>query len=263
MKKNQIKELVKQTYTKVLQERSSCCSPNCCDIDTATDFSGEYEKIEGYVPAADYKLGCGIPTDHARLFEGATVLDLGSGAGNDVFVARHFVGESGYVIGVDMTEAMIAQANKNKAALGYSNVEFRLGEIEALPVDDNSIDIVLSNCVMNLVPDKEKAYQEAFRVLKPGGHFSISDIVIRGELPKEIQEAAALYAGCVAGAMAKDAYLSVIRKAGFTAIEVPIEQVIELPDSLLKRHLPADKLADFRASGVQVVSITVYAAKPA
>ncbi len=258
--KNSIKEIVKQKYTQVV-EAGSCCGPSCCSPDGSEAFNESYEQIDGYVADADLSLGCGIPTDVARIKAGDTVLDLGSGAGNDVFVARQLTGRNGKVIGIDMTEAMIAKANENKTRLGFENVEFLLGEIEELPLENDKIDVVVSNCVMNLVPDKDKAYSEVYRVLKPGGHFSISDIVLVGTLPEKMMELAILYTGCVAGAMQKEAYLQTIQKAGFSNIEVAKEREINLPDSFLLQHLsPADVQA-FRDSGSKVLSVTVAAEK--
>ncbi|RMG58328.1 MAG: methyltransferase domain-containing protein, partial [Bacteroidetes bacterium] len=167
-----IKQVVKETYTEVLKSKGGCCQPTCCSPGPETAFSEAYTHVPGYVPEADYGLGCGIPTEVARIEPGDTVLDLGAGAGNDAFVARQLVGEAGRVIGLDMTEAMVAQARRNQAKLGYENVEFILGDIEAIPLPDACVDVVVSNCVLNLVPDKDQAYAEIHRVLKPGGHFS-------------------------------------------------------------------------------------------
>jgi SAM-dependent methyltransferase len=219
--------------------------------------------VAGYVPEADLGLGCGIPTDIARINPGDTVLDLGSGAGNDVFVARQIVGERGRVIGVDMTEEMVTRAKQNLRKLRYDNIEFRLGEIENLPVAAHSVDVVISNCVLNLVPDKEKAFREIARVLKPGGHFSISDIVLQGELPRPVLDAAELYAACVSGAMQKSAYLDIITAAGFVNVTVEREREIELTDSVLQKYLTVDELARYRASRGRVLSITVTAVTPA
>jgi arsenite methyltransferase len=217
---------------------------------------------EGYVADADLALGCGIPTESAQIREGQRVLDLGSGAGNDVFIAQTLVGESGYVIGVDMSEAMIERANANKKKLGLNNVEFRFGEIEALPVESNSIDVVLSNCVLNLVPDKRKAFAEIFRALRPGGRFSISDVVLNGELPLQLQQAAEMYAGCVSGALQRETYLRVIQEVGFENITICKEKNSTLPDETLLTYLTPAELARFRASGAGILSITVTATKP-
>lgn len=259
----ELKTIVKEKYAEIArsQNKSSCCSPSCCEPAVETVFSESYEQLEGYVPDADLALGCGIPTEFAQIKKGDTVLDLGSGAGNDVFVARSLTGETGRVIGVDMTEEMIAKAEANRRKLGYENVEFRLGDIEDMPLDDNIIDVAISNCVLNLVPDKERAYAEVYRVLKPGGHFSISDIVTIGELTPAVRAAAALYAGCVSGALQKEDYLAAIERAGFKNIQLQKERLIELPDELLRQYLAPGELAAFRAGGSSVYSINVYAEK--
>jgi len=194
----------------------------------------EYESLEGYVADADLKLGCGIPTKHAGFKEGQTVLDLGSGAGNDCFIARNFVGESGKVIGLDFSEQMLELANKNQEKMGFKNMEFVHGEIENIPLEENSVDVVVSNCVMNLVPDKRKAYSETFRVLKSGGHFSISDIVYDGNMPEEIKQVADLLTGCVSGAIPRKEYLDVISDAGFENVEVKAEKEITFPNLVFK-----------------------------
>ena len=256
-----IKDVVKEKYTEVVKSSQSCCSPSCCSPG-GIDFSEGYEGLEGYAAEADLGLGCGLPTEFARIQEGQTVLDLGSGAGNDVFIARRLAGENGRVIGLDMTEAMIAQARINNRKLGYQNVEFVLGDIENIPLEDNSIDVAISNCVMNLVPDKDKAYAEVYRVLRPGGHFSISDIVLQGDLPPTLQEAAVLYAGCVAGAMQKDDYLGAIEHAGFSNIRIDKERQLGLPNELLLEFLSPDELKAFHDSGTGIFSINVYGEKP-
>ena len=260
---DKIKEVVKQTYTNVVsQPGTGCCAPSSCCGTTEQGFLNEsYAHVAGYEAEADYGLGCGIPTDHAKIKAGDTVLDLGSGAGNDAFIARSRVGEQGKVIGVDMTEAMVAKANENKAKLGYNNVEFVLGEIENLPVADASINVAISNCVLNLVPDKLKAYQEVYRVLQPGGHFSMSDIVLNGALPEGVQQAAEMYAGCVSGAMEQAAYLAAIKKAGFKNLHVFKEQKVPIPDAILLRYASPQELEDYKKSGHGIVSLGVYAEK--
>lgn len=195
---------------------ASCYEPG--DTEKMIEFSvfaDDYSNLKGYNEAADLGLGCGLPTEFAKIQKGQTVVDLGSGAGNDCFVARAETGETGQVIGLDFTPEMIDKARTNAKKLGFSNVRFIYGDIEAIPLEDNVADVVVSNCVMNLVPSKEKAYAETYRILKPGGHFSISDIVIEGELPEELKKAAEMYAGCVSGAIQKDDYLSIITKSGF------------------------------------------------
>ncbi|MCF8297333.1 MAG: arsenite methyltransferase [Saprospiraceae bacterium] len=263
----EIKDLVREKYaqialqTKETNESSCCGSGTCSTVDYAV-FSDDYSKMDGYNPDADLGLGCGIPTQFAVMKKGDTVLDLGSGAGNDVFVAREIVGESGYVIGVDFTMEMIKKAKENAKKLGFDNVQFRFGEIEDLPVTSNKIDAVISNCVLNLVPDKQKAFGEIHRVLKPGGHFSISDVVLQGELPETILNAAEMYAGCVSGALQKDDYLGKIYNAGFEEIEIMKEKEIILPDDILSDYLNDEQIKEFKNSNTGIYSITVRAEKP-
>ncbi len=261
----ELKNVVKEKYSEIAQHgksAASCCASTSCCSTTDFTFSDDYSKKDGYVAEADLGLGCGIPTDVANIRPGDTVLDLGSGAGNDVFVARSIVGEQGRVIGIDMTPEMIERAGKNKAKLGFTNVEFRLGDIEQMPVGSNTIDVAVSNCVLNLVPDKRKAFTELYRVLKPGGHFSVSDIVLVGELPPAIQHAAEMYAGCVSGALQKEEYLRLIRKAGFQAVEVKKEKRLDLTDELLLAYINKTEIEAYRRSGAGVLSITVYGEKP-
>ena len=268
-----LKEKIKEAYTEVLIPQrdvpSSCCGPspgtasNCCGSTSGiSGFNEDYSQMPGYDPEADYGLGCGIPVEFAGIKPGQTVLDLGSGAGNDVFVARSIVGETGKVIGVDMTPAMVAQANKNKEKLAYQNVEFILGDIEDLPIGDSSIDTVISNCVLNLVSDKFRTYKGIYRALKPGGHFSISDVVVSGALTKKMKNIVELYAGCISGAMIKQDYLEVINAAGFENVSVKKEKVVYLPDSFLLQYLNESELIEYRTTGVQVLSITVYGERP-
>ena len=267
----QVKTIVKEKYGQIArQQTTGCCGPqnaqatsSCCGSSAdAQALSPDYSQVEGYYAGADLGLGCGVPTQFADIQAGAVVLDLGSGAGNDVFVVRSLVGESGKVIGVDMTAEMIARAQENQAKLGYQNVEFRMGEIESLPVNTGEIDVVISNCVLNLVPDKSKAFQEIYRVLKPGGHFSISDIVLQGELPPKLKSLVELYAACVAGALSRDEYLHVIQETGFTDLEIKKEQQFTLSDAILAKHLSPEDIALYRQSNTGVFSITVSAKKP-
>ncbi|MEW6131353.1 MAG: arsenite methyltransferase [Acidobacteriota bacterium] len=254
----QIKEMVREKYG-AIAENVKPKSSGCCSGEVY--FVGDsYAQVEGYVADADLGLGCGIPTEIAQLREGQTVLDLGSGAGNDVFVARRIVGESGRVIGVDMTAAMIERARANAEKLGYANVEFRLGEIENLPVEAHTADVVISNCVLNLVPDKAKAFAEIARVLKPGGHFSISDIVLEGELPAKVKHLAEAYAGCVAGALQKPEYLEIAER-NFVGVRVAKEKEIHLPDEILRQMLDEATLNELQTSGSRLLSITVYGEK--
>jgi SAM-dependent methyltransferase len=263
----ELKQLVKEKYSEIAlqskeQNETSCCGASCgCSNDTAV-MAEDYAQLPGYVPDADLGLGCGLPTEFAQIKEGDTVLDLGSGAGNDCFVARSIAGPTGKVIGVDMTEVMIEKAKRNAAKLGYDNVEFRLGDIEDLPLASNRVDVVVSNCVLNLVPNKEKAFAETFRVLKPGGHFSISDIVLSGQLPAGLQHDAAMYAGCVSGAIGQEEYFEVVRQAGFANIQVQKQRRITLPDELLLSYLSPTEMEAFKNGGTGIFSITVYAEKP-
>ena len=268
-----LKEKIKDAYTQVLNTPaspvvSSCCGPSnassgCCGPSYGVSgFNEDYTNLPGYEPDSDFGLGCGIPVEFAGIESGQTVLDLGSGAGNDVFVARTLVGPAGKVIGVDMTPAMIALANKNKEKLKYENVEFILADIEKLPIPDESIDTVISNCVLNLVTDKFKTYKEIYRVLKPGGHFSISDVVVSGELTSEMKNIVELYAGCISGAMVKGNYIDVIHRAGFPTVSIKKEKIVYLPDNFLLQYLNEKELIEFRSSGVQVLRITIVAERP-
>jgi ubiquinone/menaquinone biosynthesis C-methylase UbiE len=225
-------------------------------------MADDYTQLEGYVANADLGLGCGLPTEFAQIKAGDTVVDLGSGAGNDAFVARSIVGETGKVIGIDFTDKMIEKARANAKALNFTNVEFRQGDIENMPLAGNSADVVVSNCVLNLVPDKKLAFAETFRVLKKGGHFSVSDIVLAGDLPEGLQKNAEMYAGCVSGAIQKDEYVKIIKEAGFTNITLQKEKRISLPDEILKEYLTPEAMADFKTGSTGIFSITVYAEKP-
>jgi ubiquinone/menaquinone biosynthesis C-methylase UbiE len=261
---SKIKEIVKGKYAKIAVQaaNTNCCS--CCQPSESSDYSvfnDDYSKIEGYVKDADLGLGCGLPTAYAGIKPGDAVLDLGSGAGNDVFVARKIVGENGKVVGLDMTEEMIEKANWNKQKLGYNNVEFRLGDIERLPLEDNIIDVVISNCVLNLVPDKQKAFSEIYRVLKSGAHFCISDVVIKGELPEKIKESAEMYAGCVAGALNQEQYLGIIEKVGFKRIEIKTSKEINLPEEVLRIYIKENEIEELRKNKVGIFSITVVGYK--
>lgn len=262
---DELKKVVKDKYGEIAQHgksAASCCASTSCCSTTDFTFSDDYSRKDGYVAEADLGLGCGIPTDVANIKPGDTVLDLGSGAGNDVFVARSIVGEAGRVIGIDMTPEMIERANKNKQKLGFTNVDFRLGDIEQMPVESNSVDVAVSNCVFNLVPDKRRAFAELYRVLKPGAHFSVSDIVLVGDLPPAIKRAAEMYAGCVSGALQKEDYLTIIRRAGFQPVQVKKEKRLDLTDELLLSYIGQPEIEEYRRSGAGVLSITVYAEKP-
>jgi arsenite methyltransferase len=261
----EIKEIVKKKYGEIATQAGSCCGPTsgtCCGTgDPGVNFSEGYEQLDGYVPDADLGLGCGLPTETAGIKVGDTVLDLGSGAGNDLFVARAETGPSGRLIGLDMAPEMVEKALENANRMGFDNVEFHLGEIEEMPFPDNEVDVVVSNCVLNLVPDKAAAFAEIHRVLKPGGHFSISDIVLEGELPPALEQAAIAYVGCVAGAQQKGEYLHTIEEAGFANVEVLKLRVIELPTALLESILGEDGAGLFLDSGVRVLSITTRSKK--
>lgn len=264
---DQLKEIVRQKYSEIaLQDKetnqSSCCGSGCCSTEVYNIMSDDYTQLEGYNPDADLGLGCGLPTQFAKIKKGDVVIDLGSGAGIDAFIARHETGETGKVIGIDFTPAMIEKARRNTEVRGFNNVEFREGDIEKMPVGGNMADVIVSNCVLNLVPNKDGVIKEIYRVLKPGGHFSISDIVLEGELPKEIQQAAEMYAGCVAGAIQKQAYLELIETNGFKNITVQKDKPIVVPDDILQQYLSEEQLLAFKQSGTGITSITVYAEKP-
>lgn len=259
--------MVREKYSAIaLQDKatneSSCCGSGCCSTDVYNIMSDDYTTLEGYNPDADLGLGCGLPTQYAQIRTGDTVIDLGSGAGNDCFIARKETGETGRVIGIDFTPAMIEKARANVEKLGYNNVEFRQGDIEKMPVTANIADVIVSNCVLNLVPNKMGVFQEIYRVLKPGGHFSISDIVLAGELPAKIREAAEMYAGCVAGAIQKEEYLGLIEATGFSGTVLQKEKCITVPDDILSQYLSPAEIAAFKASGTGIYSVTVYAEKP-
>lgn len=257
-----VKDVVKEKYAEIAVKNTSCgcCGTNEKVVDY-TMFQDDYSKFEGYVADADMGLGCGVPTEHAGIKEGDTVLDLGCGAGNDVFVARTKVGKSGKVIGVDMTQEMIDKANRNKEKLGLKNIEFKLGEIEQLPINNDFIDVVISNCVLNLVPDKKAAFSEIYRVLKEGAHFCISDIVLVGDLPDGLRKSAEMYAGCVSGALQESEYLRIIDEIGFKNIEIKSRKTVELPDELLNEYLNETEIEKFRKNKTGIFSITVVGQK--
>lgn len=266
----EIKNVVREKYAAIAsqskdQNSSSCCgATGCCDsTDVYNIMADDYSKLEGYNPDADLGLGCGLPTEFAKIKEGDTVIDLGSGAGNDAFVARRLAGEKGKVIGIDFTEPMISRARENAEKMGLNNVEFRLGDIEDMPVTANKADVIVSNCVLNLVPNKHKVFSEVYRVMKPGGHFSISDIVLEGELPARWKEVAELNAGCVSGAIQKEEYLGIIKEAGFTNITLQKDKTITIPDEILASYLSAEEIAEYKKGTTRITSITVYAEKPA
>lgn len=263
----QVKDMVRQKYSEIaLQDKdtnaASCCGAGGCSTEVYNIMADDYTTLEGYNPDADLGLGCGLPTQFAKIKKGDVVIDLGSGAGNDAFIARNETGETGKVIGIDFTPAMIERARQNNEVRGFNNVEFRQGDIENMPVTANTTDVIVSNCVLNLVPNKDGVFKDIYRVLKPRGHFSISDIVLEGQLPKEIREAAEMYAGCVAGAIQKQVYLELIEANGFENITVQKDKAIIIPDDILSNYLSAEQIAAFKQSGTGIRSTTVYAEKP-
>lgn len=263
----QLKAIVRQKYSEIaLQDKetnmSSCCGAGGCSTEVYNIMSDDYSTLAGYNADADLGLGCGLPTQFARIAPGDTVIDLGSGAGNDCFVARHETGDRGKVIGIDFTPAMIEKARQNAELRGFNNVEFRQGDIEKMPITSEVADVVISNCVLNLVPNKHGVFQEIFRVLKPGGHFSISDVVLVGALPEGLRKDAEMYAGCVSGAIQKQVYLELIQSTGFMNILIQKEKPIHIPEDILSRYLSAQEIHEFHTGDTGIFSITVYAEKP-
>lgn len=279
MKEENVKKEVRKRYAKVAKTSGSCCasSVSCCSAPKSSSSSKQVSKFVGYseeemnaVPdGANLGLGCGNPTALASLKEGERVLDLGSGAGFDAFLAAKKVGAKGKVIGVDMTPEMLDKARANAAKGKYTNVEFRLGEIENLPVADNSVDVIISNCVINLAPNKKRVFEEAFRVLAPKGRIMVSDIVLLKPLPPSVKESVEAYAGCIAGAEIKDNYLDAIKKAGFTDVKVldektyPLEYIVSeevFQEALGRLEMSQEEL---KATAESVVSVKVSAVKKA
>lgn len=263
-----LKQAVKEKYADIAlgTQGLGCCGPSssCCASSNLIGFTmigDEYKNVEGYMPDADLGLGCGLPTEYAGIKKGDMVVDLGSGAGNDAFISRSIVGEDGKVIGIDMTKEMIEKANDNNLKLGYTNVEFRLGDIEEIPIEENTVNVVVSNCVLNLVPDKVKAFSEVYRILKPGAHFCISDVVIQGELNEELKKSAELYAGCIAGALQQDDYLQIIKDTGFSDIEIKKTKRIVLPEDLLAFYLSDQGIKEYKENLKGIFSITVVGTK--
>lgn len=262
-----IKQIVQQKYGQIVQNstqqnKQSCCgSPSCCGDSGFSMIGDDYSNLEGYNPDADLGLGCGIPTQFANIKIGDSVLDLGSGAGNDCFVARAIVGETGKVTGLDFTQEMVTRAISNNNKLGYRNVEFIQGDIEDMPLQDNLFDVVVSNCVLNLVPDKKKAFAEIMRVLKHCGHFCVSDVVIKGELPENLRNDAEMYVGCVSGAIKMEDYLGIISKQGFKTITIHKQNVIEIPVDILEKHLEKCELESFKNGEIGIFSVTVSGSK--
>ncbi len=275
MKKEEIKKVVRKSYAKIAKQQSSCCAPgnSCCgSTDLAQDISKRIgyseEDIKAVPEGANLGLGCGNPVALASLKEGETVLDLGSGAGFDCFLAADKVGKKGRVIGIDMTPEMVEKARENAGKGKYENVEFRLGEIEHLPVADSSADIIISNCVINLAPDKNNVFTEAFRALKPGGRLMVSDIVLLKELPDSIKNSIEAYVGCVSGAVMKDKYIGAIKEAGFKEVRIigetsfPYESLENDPTTraiIENLNISPEKAKEAVSS---VISIKIYGIKP-
>lgn len=266
MKAQDLKLVVQQKYGQIasqskLQNETSCCGVGgCCSVDY-TIFSENYDKEKGYLPDADLGLGCGIPTQFAGIQQGNVVLDLGSGAGNDCFVARALVGEAGKVVGIDFTDAMLDKARSNNQKLGFSNVSFVKGDIENMPLEAMQFDVVVSNCVLNLVPDKYQAFSEIYRVLKPKGHFCVSDVVLKGTLPEKLQKDAEMYAGCVSGAIELKEYLQIIDNKGFKNVQIHKEKEIEIPVEILKQYLTEKEIQQFKSKEIGIFSVTISAEK--
>lgn len=259
----ELKKIVQEKYAEIAQgENTSCCGSAPGVPEVYNIMTDDYSQLEGYKADANLGLGCGLPTQFAKIQKGDMVIDLGSGAGNDCFIARYETGGTGKVLGIDFTKAMIDKARVNAEKLGFNNVEFRQGDIENMPVSDDLADVIVSNCVLNLVPDKERVIKEIYRTLKPGGHFSISDIVLVGELPEKLKVDAEMYAGCVAGAIQKEVYLDQIRKTGFQNISIQKEKLILIPDELLDRYLNSNEKEGFKKGNTGIFSITVFAQKP-
>ena len=262
-----LKDIVKSKYTEIaLQDKetnmSSCCGAGGCSTEVYNIMSEDYSQLKGYNADADLGLGCGLPTQFAKIKQGDVVIDLGSGAGNDCFIARHETGPTGKVIGIDFTPAMIEKARTNAEVRGFNNVEFRQGDIEKMPVTANAADVIVSNCVLNLVPNKDGVFSDMYRVLKPGGHFSISDVVLVGALPEGLRKDAEMYAGCVSGAIQKEVYLELIQANGFENITIQKEKPIYIPDDILNKYLNPEELAAYRNDSTGIFSITVFAFKP-
>jgi len=259
---NELKEIVKEKYASIAEQSLEVNQSSCCSTEVYNIMTDDYTHVSGYNKDADLGLGCGLPTQFAKIKKGDTIVDLGSGAGNDCFVARAETGETGKVIGIDFTPAMIAKAKVNAIKLGYNNIEFREGDIENMPIASNIADVVVSNCVLNLVPNKDGVFKEIYRVLKPGGHFSISDIVLVGQLPESLKKDAEMYAGCVSGAIQKEVYMELIHHNGFENITIQKEKAIIIPDDIFSKYLDADSLQNFKNASIGIFSVTVFAQKP-
>lgn len=264
--KKDLKELVKQRYNEVAllstaEASKCCCNPAAPSQKVFTIMSEDYSKLKGYEPDADLGVGCGLPTQYAGIKEGDTVVDLGSGAGNDCFIAREEVGEKGKVIGIDFSPNMLAKARRNAEKRGFKNIEFIEGDIENMPLPDAGIDVVVSNCVLNLLPRKDRIFKEIYRVLKPGAHFCVSDVVLNGVFPKEFTDNAAMYAGCIASAIQREDYLKEITLAGFKDVNVARTKTVIIPDDVLEEHLDKATIEKYKAGNVGIYSITVTGKK--
>lgn len=264
--KGDLKELVKQRYNEVAllstaEADKCCCNPAAPSKKVFTIMSEDYSKLKGYEPDADLGVGCGLPTQYAGIKEGDTVVDLGSGAGNDCFIAREEVGETGKVIGIDFALNMLEKARKNAEKRGFKNIEFMEGDIENMLLPNESVDVVVSNCVLNLLPQKDKIFKEIYRVLKPGAHFCVSDVVLNGVFPKEFTDNAAMYAGCIASAIQREDYLGEIEKAGFKDINVARTKTVVIPDDVLEEYLDKSTIEKYKSGNVGIYSITVTGVK--
>lgn len=266
--KKALKELVKEEYSDIAikhkaENKDSCCgdgaTSTCCEDER---LHSDYKDLKGYFREADLGLGCGIPTEGADIREGHVVLDLGSGAGNDCFVARSMTGAEGRVIGIDFSYEMTEKARQNARKLDYSNVEFYHADIENLPLNDDRVDVIISNCVLNLVPEKQAVFSEMIRILKPGGHFSVSDIVINGTLPRSLRENSQFYVGCIAGAQQEEEYLANIRSTGFNSVKVINRKLVQLSKSFFKNYLTAEEEEKGLQDNFSINSITVNGRKP-
>jgi SAM-dependent methyltransferase len=264
---NEIKKTVQERFHHELTYKDDYMEEGCgcgsgCGCSSYADTAENYTELEGYHPHADLGLGCGLPTEFIDIREGDTVVDLGCGAGNDCFVARERTGLTGKVIGVDITESMIERARKNAEMAGYNNVEFRLGDVENLPVSDQTANAVICNCVLNLVPDKSIALLESYRVMKHHGHLSIAEIVVIGNMPQALKEDAEMYAGCLTGAMAKDDFLRLVEVSGFENVRTADMKPVELPDAMLRSHLSDDQHREYQKGMFGLFTITATADKP-
>ena len=261
---DKLKEIVKQKYSDIALQgkETGCCCGNTQQKEVYNIMSDDYSTLEGYNEDADLGLGCGLPTQYAGIKKGDTVIDLGSGAGNDCFIAQAEVGNEGKIIGIDFSEPMIEKAKANAEKRGIQNVSFRQGDIEDMPVSAGRADVVISNCVLNLLPSKDRIFHEIYRVLKTGGHFCISDVVLNGDIPDKLKQAAEMYVGCVSGAIPKNKYLQKIKEAGFAEITICKEKPIVIPDEILERYLNKDEINAFKTiNGNVIVSITVTGTK--